>query len=147
MACKPLHRVGSVVERYLLLGFLFAFFCAAFVALTVFPSAAQAHFECSLDPREPWLSGSYPNQSATATGVVYCDAEYSGDIRLRGWTGSSWNVMVLNTIWCPPGCGAHQFWSDPKPCLSYNYVDTFMYANFGGHGHTNDGPSAACNFP
>ena len=35
----------------------------------------------------------------------------------------------------------------PKLCGGHNYLDTFMYANFAGHGHTNNGPSSACNFP
>jgi len=139
-----LLRQRASLKLYPLLGLVTV--CAVAAVLT-FPSAARGHFGCTLAPNSPTITGSYPNQSAFASGVVFCDAEYSGDIRLRGWTGSSWNVLATNPTYCPPGCGAHMFYSDPRPCVAYNYVDTFMYANFGGHGHTNNSGSSACNFP
>jgi hypothetical protein len=144
MHVKLLRR-PDFLWRYPLLGLVLV--CSA-VALTHLPGAARAHYGCSLSPAQPNISGSYPNQSAQAFGVVFCDITYSGDIRLRGWTGSSWTVMDQVPISCSATpCGVQGFPGNWKLCGSYNYVDTFMYANFGGHGHTNNGSSSACNFP
>lgn len=141
-----LLRWPGVLWRYPLLGFVLVVSIAA--ALTLLPGAARAHFGCSLSPAQPTISGSYPNQSAQAYGLVFCDITYSGDIRLRGWTGSSWNVLQTDPISCSvTPCGVQGFPGTAKFCGAYNYVDTFMYANFGGHGHTNNGSSSACNFP
>jgi hypothetical protein len=108
------------------------------------PEGARAHNGCTLSPLGPGIGGSFPNQYAYAYGNVNCNFYYEGDIRLRGWNGSSWVIMkqvfFVNTV-------SYPYATTSQPCYTYNYVDTFMYANFAGHGHTNNTGSAACNFP
>jgi len=119
--------------------------CAAAAALAS-PGAPRAHGGCTQAPEVPPVRGTYPNQEAYAWGHVYCTLiGYSGDVRLRGWTGSSW--IILEQTFYGPVSGN---WTPATPfhaCYTYNFVDTFMYANFQGHGHTNNSSSAACNFP
>lgn len=116
---------------------------AVALALTT-PGATRAHDGCSLAPQVPALWGSYPNEQATATGWFYCGVSYSGYIWLRGWNGSSWSQIVETPI---ATRSEDAYGYAGGYCGQFNYVDTHMYANFSGHGHSNTSNSTACNFP
>jgi hypothetical protein len=101
---------------------------------------------CTQAPEVPPVRDSYPNQSAYAWGHVYCNLSgYSGDVRLRGWTGSSW--VILQQTFYGPVSGDYSPATPFHVCSPYHYLDTFMYANFAGQGQTNNSSSAPCNFP
>jgi len=129
-------------SKVLLLVGLSVVFATA-IALSA-PGAARAHNDCSLQPLVPNLFGAYPTQQAQGWGQVTCSSQYDGDVRLRGSTGSGWTVLdTYSYSWYQ----TMTYKTGKVYCQTYHFVDSFMYANFGGHGHTNNSSSTDCNLP
>ncbi|MGH8523601.1 MAG: hypothetical protein ACREXY_05110 [Gammaproteobacteria bacterium] len=138
-------KVSSRPSRRLLDYPIFGLVLGGAVALALTsPGATRAHDNCWIEPHVPALFGSYPNEQATASGWFHCSVTYSGYAWLRGWNGSSWNQIAESYV-APRNTDAYPYAGGY--CWPYNFVDTHMYGNFSGHGHTNTSSSTACNFP